>query len=98
MLIAWAYAITHQASGWTNEYLAALIPALLSIGVIGAAYQLGRDLYDQATGRIAALLIALTPMFTHWASTGYVDLPTGFFYGLAGVYLVRLNRSEKWSD
>jgi Dolichyl-phosphate-mannose-protein mannosyltransferase len=98
MLVPLSYAFTHQAAGWIDEHLAAMIPALLSVGVIAVAYLLGQYLYDQFTGVIAALLVALTPMITHWASTGYVDLPTAFFYGLAAVFLLRLERTCAWQD
>jgi hypothetical protein len=98
MLVPLSYAFTHQAAGWIDEHLAALIPALLSVGVIGVAYLSGKQLYDRATGLTAALLVALTPMIAHWASAGYVDLPTGFFYGLSAVFLLRLDRSGARRD
>src|SRR5579859_3462053 len=78
MFIPLAYTFVQQMSGWANEYLAALIPAMLSVGVIGVAYLLGAELLNRSAGIIAALLIALAPMYTHWASSGYVDLPCGF--------------------
>ncbi len=95
MLVPLSYAFTHQAAGWIDEHLAALIPAALSVGVMAVAYLLGRKLFDRTAGLIAALLIALTPMFTHWASSGYVDLPAGFYYGLAVYFLYRL---DSWQD
>jgi len=98
MLVPLLYAFTHQAAGWINEHLAALIPALLSVGILGVAYLLGEWLFERVVGITAALLVALTPMFTHWASAGYVDLPTGFFYGLTALFLLRLERSNAWPD
>src|SRR5258708_27404943 len=98
MLTPLNYAFVFQASGWTNEYAAALYPALLSVGVIGVAYLLGRELYNRAAGLIAALLLALTPMIAHWSSTGYVDLPAGFYYGMSALFLARLNRTGAWAD
>jgi len=95
MLVPLCYAFTHQAAGWIDEHLAALIPAALSVGVLAVAYLLGRRLFDRAAGLIAALLIALTPMYTHWASAGYVDLPAAFYYGLAVYFLFRL---DTWQD
>jgi hypothetical protein len=96
MLVPLTYAFTHQAAGWVDEHLAALIPAILSLGVVGVAYLLA--LADRLRGIIAALLIALTPMFTHWASASYVDLPAGFFYGLSAYFLLRLESTERRSD
>src|SRR5260221_9821814 len=98
MLVPLGYAFTHQAAGWRDEHLAALIPALLSVGVLGVAYLLGCELRNRATGLIAALLIAITPMYTHCAGVGYVDLPCGFFYGLSGLFLARYNRTRSWPD
>ncbi len=98
MLIPLSYAFTHQAAGWVDEHLAALIPALLSVGGFGVAYLLGRELYDRATGLAAALLTALAPTIVHWASTGYADLPTAFYYGLTGVFLLRHRRYRRWQD
>src|SRR5258708_7639032 len=98
MLVPLGYAFTHQAAGWRDEHLAALIPALLSGGVLGGAYLLGCELRNRATGLIAALLIAITPMYTHWAGVGYVDLPCGFFYGLSALFLARYNRTRSWPD
>src|SRR5258708_6091756 len=98
MLVPLSYAFTHQAAGWVDEHLAALIPALLSVGVIGAAYLLGSELFSRSTGLIAALLIAITPTFTQWASAGYVDLPCGFFYGMSVMFLARHDRTRSWPD
>jgi hypothetical protein len=89
MLVPLTYAFTHQAAGWVDEHLAALIPAILSVGVVGVAYLLGGGFPH---GIAAALLVVLTPMFTHWASAGYVDLPSGFFYGMTAYFLLRLHQ------
>src|SRR5690606_19643585 len=89
ILIALNYAFTYLASGWINEYLARLIPALLSLGCIPAVYTLGNLLHSRTAGWISALLIALMPAFSTWASTGYVDLPMAFFYTLAAIFAWR---------
>jgi hypothetical protein len=98
MAVPLLYAFSHQAAGWIDEGLARLIPALFAVGSIGAAYALGSALYDSGVGRLAALLMALAPMVTHWASTGYVDLPAGFGFGMSAVFLARLARSGGWRD
>ncbi len=98
MAIPLLYAYTHQAAGWVDEHLAALIPALLSIGVIGVAYLIGRELYDRATGVIAALLVTVTPTIAYWSSAGYTDLPAAFFYGLALLFAIRHYRARAWQD
>ncbi|MBX3063842.1 MAG: glycosyltransferase family 39 protein [Anaerolineae bacterium] len=98
MLVPLWYAFVHQVAGQLNEYLAGLIPALLSLGCIGAAYLIGRELQDRRTGLIAALLVAITPPFAHWSSTGYVDLPAGFFYALTVLFLFRWQRDNRPQD
>lgn len=87
-----AYAYIYLASGWMNEYLAGVIPALLSLGCLLAVYVLGRMLYGENAGLLAALLLALTPQFARWASSGYVDLPMAFYYALAAIFLWRLGK------
>nr|PZN58066.1 MAG: hypothetical protein DIU68_02820 [Chloroflexota bacterium] len=85
-----AYAFTYLASGWENEYLARLLPALYSLGAVLAAYMLGREAADRQTGWLAALLLALAPTFGRWASAGYVDLPMAFFYTLSACFALRV--------
>jgi hypothetical protein len=97
MLVPLWYAFTHSAAGWVDEYLAGLIPALLSVGCFGAAYLLGRELFNRRVGIIAALLCTLVPAVTFWAGAGYTDLPCGFFYGMAGYFLWRARESWRYA-
>jgi 4-amino-4-deoxy-L-arabinose transferase-like glycosyltransferase len=98
MLVQLAYTYTYTIAGWEHEYLAKLIPALLSLGCLGAVYQFGKLLNGRLTGWIAAVLLALTPAFGRWASSGYVDLPMAFFYTLASVFALRLRETRHWSE
>jgi 4-amino-4-deoxy-L-arabinose transferase-like glycosyltransferase len=98
MLIPTAYTYAYLASGWENEYLANLVGALLSVGCLPVAYWLGSLLKDERAGWLSALLLATAPAFSRWASAGYVDLPMAFFYGLAGVFAIRLWHGERWQD
>ncbi|MDX2161279.1 MAG: glycosyltransferase family 39 protein [bacterium] len=90
VLIPSLYALSFMASGWENEYLAKLLPTLLSLGCIPAsaliAWQLNRH---TAAAWTAALLTALTPLFGAWASAGYVDLPMAFLYALCVWFVLR---------
>ncbi|MEO8393965.1 MAG: glycosyltransferase family 39 protein [Chloroflexota bacterium] len=90
VLIPLNYSYAYFASGWENEYLAKAIATLLSLACIPAAYSLGKKLRDERVGWLAALLLALTPFFGRWASSGYVDLPMAFFYTLAAIFALRL--------
>jgi 4-amino-4-deoxy-L-arabinose transferase-like glycosyltransferase len=98
-LMPLAYAYTYQVSGWHNEYLARMIPALMSLGTLAAAYLLGREARGERAGWLSALILAVTPTFGRWASAGYVDLPTAFYYALSAYFALRLWRSsDYWAD
>lgn len=92
------YTYTYLASGWENQYLAGLVPALMSIGCLLAVYVLGKTVYGERAGLLAALLLAITPSFARWGSSGYVDLPMAFYYTLAAVFLWRLWKSDETGD
>ncbi len=99
ILIPSMYALGYMASGWENDYLAKLIPALLSLGCLPAVSLLARRLSKRpAAGWIAPLLLAITPAFGRWASSGYVDLPMAFFYTLTAYYALRLWETNKRAD
>ncbi|PJF40199.1 MAG: hypothetical protein D6737_12530 [Chloroflexi bacterium] len=90
MAIPLTYTFVYLVSGWHNEYLARVIPALLSIGTLPAVYVLGCSLFGKRTGYLSALLLAVTPTFASWASVGYVDLPMAFFYTLSAIFAWRV--------
>jgi 4-amino-4-deoxy-L-arabinose transferase-like glycosyltransferase len=98
VLVPLAYTYTYLASGWQNEYLARVTPALLSLGCLPAVYILGRIIGGESVGGLSALLLALTPAFGSWASSGYVDLPMAFFYTLSAVFAWRLWHTRHWTD
>ena len=98
ILIPLSYSYTYLASGWYNEYLARLFPALLSLGCLGAIYVLGKQMHSRLAGMLAVLLLAFTPAFVSWASSGYVDLPMAFFYAMAAIFAARVRTSRHWRD
>lgn len=91
-MVPLSYAYAYFVAGEINEYLARGFAAALSIGAFGAAGALGAALYDRRTGLIAALLLALTPIFVRWSASGYTDVPAGFFGALAALFAWRLVR------
>src|SRR5690606_4304396 len=93
ILVPLTYSYAYLASGWPNEFLARLFPGLLSLGCLAAVFTFGKVLHSAAAGWIGALLLAITPAFTSWASSGYVDLPMAFFYTLAAIFCWQLWRS-----
>lgn len=90
MLVPLSYTFAYIACGWDNEYLARIIPALLSLGCIAAAFLLARRIVSAQAGLVAALIVAITPAFGSWASHGYTDLPMGFYYALSAMFALRL--------
>jgi 4-amino-4-deoxy-L-arabinose transferase-like glycosyltransferase len=92
MLMPIAYSFAYMLSGWENDYLAKLFPALLSLGCIPAAYTLTRLISPQSrrAAWIAALVLAITPTFGRWASSGYVDLPMAFLFSMSVIFALRL--------
>ncbi|MBZ0302371.1 MAG: glycosyltransferase family 39 protein, partial [Anaerolineae bacterium] len=98
ILVPLLYTYAYLAAGWPQEFLARLFPAMMSIAILSIIYAFGRRLHSKAAGWIGALLLALTPTFGSWASSGYVDLPMAFFYLLAVVFAWRLWESGRWQD
>jgi 4-amino-4-deoxy-L-arabinose transferase-like glycosyltransferase len=96
MLVQLSYAYAYFASGWENEYLAKTIATLLSLACIPAAYVLGAQIRGERAGWLAALILALTPFYSRWASSGYVDLPMAFFFTLAAIFALHLSGSRGW--
>jgi hypothetical protein len=90
MLSQHLYAFAFLASGWENDYLAKALTTLLSLGCLLTAFALGERAAGRRGGWLAALLLALTPAFGRWASSGYADLPMAFFYSLSAVFALRL--------
>ncbi|MDX2141411.1 MAG: glycosyltransferase family 39 protein [Chloroflexota bacterium] len=98
MLIPLSYTFSYMASGWDNEYLARIIPALLALGCIPTAWLLARRMAGEQAGAVAAFILAITPVFGSWASHGYTDLPVGFYYALSAVFAMRLWQSGAMVD
>ncbi|MBI1256081.1 MAG: hypothetical protein GC204_01300 [Chloroflexi bacterium] len=98
ILIPLNYSYAYFASGWENEYLAKTIATMLSLACIPATYVLGKKLRGERTGWLAAMILTLTPFFSRWTSSGYVDLPMAFFYTLAAVFALRLYEKRSLID
>ncbi len=92
------YAFSYLASGQINEYLARVIPALLAIGCIPTVYLIGKAVQGKQAGWISAFLLATTPTFVRWASSGYVDLPMAFYFTLAALFTLRLIQGQRRFD
>lgn len=91
-LVPLSYAFAHWAHGGTNEQLARVVATLMALGAVGAAGALGRAMGSPRVGLGAAALMVLTPVFGRWASSGYTDVPGGFFLGLSALFAWRWRR------
>lgn len=89
MLSPMAYAYGFWAYGGPHEQVARIIAAILGVAAIASAGALASALRGTVTGAGAAALVALTPVFSIWATTGYVDAPAAFYVGLATLHLWR---------
>lgn len=89
MLVQLSYTFTYFAAAAENPYLAKLIPTLLGLACLGIVHALGKTLYNAQAGWVAVILLALTPLFGRWASSGYADLPMAFYYALAALFAWR---------
>lgn len=90
MHVPLAYVFAYVASGWENEYLARLLSTLLGVACLPTTYLIGRRFCASAIGGLlAALLLAFSPFFVRWASSGYVDLPMAYYYALTALFLMR---------
>jgi hypothetical protein len=72
--------------------------ALADLGTLCLIYLIGRRLYDQATGLLAAGLWALTVLSIQQAHFFTVDSTTCFFTTLIAYFSVRASQSESWLD
>ncbi len=98
MLVQLSYTYSYLLSGWEDPYLAKVISTVLSLACLGAVFYLGKTLYDEKAGWLAVLLLALTPLFGRWASSGYADLPMAFYYTLASLFAWRGWKSNNTVD
>jgi hypothetical protein len=98
MLIPLAYAYTHWASAGLDEYAAKLVPALMALGGVGASGALARAAGNRRSAWLAAGLVALTPIYVRWASSGYTDVPAGLYFVLSALFAYRWLRVSRWQD
>lgn len=90
MLIQMNYGYVYLLSGWENDYLAKLIPAILAVACLPVVFHLGKRANGDNAGWVAALLLALMPTFGSWATAGYTDLPMALFLTLGALFSLRL--------
>nr|WP_320133868.1 glycosyltransferase family 39 protein [uncultured Holophaga sp.] len=91
----WAIACFYQLTG--SLRVAFLLPSFLaSMGTLALVFDLGRRLWDRATGWRAGLVLLLVIQFTLQAHEAQIDALVTFFI-ILGVYgLMRFLRGDGW--
>jgi hypothetical protein len=69
-----------------GEHVSTLWPLMCSIGIVAVAFLIGRELFDDRVGLVAAALAAFAPIEIELATQLLPDAVEGFFVGLA-IYL-----------
>lgn len=100
MLMSLAYALTFFTSGALFDQLAKLTPVLFAFMTLPATFALAaRWGGNDRAGWIAAVTLAVTPLFVNWAPFGYVDIPAALYLVLsayaADVWLEK--RGWRWA-
>ncbi len=98
MQVPMLYAAVEWLCGGPSEYLSRFLAAVLAVAGVAAAGWLARELRSARAGWLAAALLAACPVYCGWATTGYADIPAGFFTVLAAVFAWRWWRSRVLAD
>jgi hypothetical protein len=88
-LVQFSYAYAFIVFGGLVEWAALLTPSVMAAGAVGAVVALGRALIDKQAGLFGGLALLMTPIFAHWAASGYVDVPLSFMLAMAALALYR---------
>ncbi|HLB49080.1 MAG TPA: glycosyltransferase family 39 protein [Anaerolineales bacterium] len=90
------YAFGFMAAGLVNDHVAGAFGAALVIGMVGTVWAVARLLFSNRAAWAAVVLTLGAPVFVNWSTSGYVDIPNGFYHGLtfAMAYLW-LRRGER---
>ncbi len=98
MLVPMLFAAIEWLVGRPDEYLSRLATAVLAVGAVAGAGWLARELRSVRAGWLAAALLAACPVYCGWATSGYADIPAGFFVVLAAVFAWRWWRGRALAD
>ena len=89
------YAFGFMAAGGVNDHVAGIFVALTALGMIGCVYLSTRLIFSERAAWCATILAISSPVFVDWATSGYVDVPEGFYHGLTFIFaLLWLQRGE----
>ncbi|MBI3761428.1 MAG: glycosyltransferase family 39 protein, partial [Chloroflexi bacterium] len=89
LLVSLGYAWAFFAGGAVNDRLAGIVSAAFCAATIGVTFTLAREMYGRRAALAAAFLAATSTLFVVWGTSGYVDIPTGFFFALSALFAFR---------
>ena len=92
LLLPLGYAYAFFISGGANEHLAKIVSWGFAPATVAATYWLaslwaGRRSSISGVGLLAAFTLAVTRLFVDWSPLGYVDIPSGLYFALAGGFV-----------
>jgi len=96
-LLQWSLAALYVVFG-EHPVLARLLSIAFSIGTLWAVYALGRYMFNAATGRAAAFLLAISPSAVFFGRIFLSDTPMVFFSVLGVLGWVRYLDTGKMRD
>ncbi len=76
------YAFGFMAAGSVNDHFAGAFGAVLVIGMIGTVWAVTRLLFSNRAAWAAVVLTLSASVFVNWSTSGYIDIPDGFYHGL----------------
>lgn len=90
----WVTALTMKLFG-VQEFAGRVLPALGGLGSVFLAYVLGKRMYNQRTGILAAIILGTTALNLIVASIGVLDMGLTFFVNACFVSFYFFERTEK---
>lgn len=79
-----------------NLFVMRLVAVLFGWGLVWLTYFVGRDLFDVATGRLAALSLLTFPLILRQSAAAMTDVPVTFFFTLAIWLMLHLRQRPSY--
>jgi hypothetical protein len=94
----WILAADGIASQAAQLAVMRLVSVVMGVGALGAVYVCGAELGGPRQGVLAALALALTPLFAYYGKLANLDVPALCWLGWTLVYFVRILRAQRRRD
>ncbi len=87
-LLPLTYTFGQLVWGSINDHAARAVIPLLGAGSLGAAYLLGRRLFDRRIGMLALALWTFFPAHADWSRFGDLEVPQTLYFTLAALFFL----------